>query len=93
MKANGRGDGVFGMLIRHFASVGGHRRDRTGAPVDGASDALVQDIATGIYQAELRRGGWAADLGVFGPELFVGEAAACLRAIELGTDESGPPSP
>src|SRR5688572_27973827 len=83
---------MFGILGRYFSRFGGEQRAET-APSADEVRPLIDGIAEGIYKSELRRGGWAADLGVFGPDLFVEEASACLRAIELGTDGSGPPSP
>ena len=83
---------MFGILGRYFSRLGGEHRVETAPPADEVRP-LIDGIAEGIYKSELRRGGWAADLGVFGPDLFVEEASACLRAIELGTDGSGPPSP
>jgi hypothetical protein len=89
---NWAGD-IFGFVARHFGRLGGSGRQANELATGDEVHGVVQDIAEGIYRAELRRGGWAADLGVFGPDLFLEEASACVRAIELGADQDGPPTP
>ena len=43
-------------------------------------DRLAQRIARDLYEAELRRGAAAVDIGIFGSRLFEPEAAQTLRA-------------
>jgi hypothetical protein len=49
----------------------------------GAMDfrALVDRVASDLYHDELRHGGWAVDIGVFGKNLFVSDV---VREIEAG---------
>ena len=49
----------------------------------GAMDfrALVDRVASDLYHDELRHGGWAVDIGVFGRNLFVSDV---VREIEAG---------
>jgi hypothetical protein len=83
---------LFKRMARHLAGPDGERRGIEATPA-AEVPAITREVAEGIYRAELRRGAWAVDLGIFGPQLFVGEAAARLRAIELGDGEVGPPTP
>lgn len=45
---------------------------------------LVSRIAEFLYRKELRAGGWAVDIGLFGKPLFIAEAG---RVLEAGNGE------
>jgi hypothetical protein len=45
-----------------------------------AFDDLVAVISRRLYLDEWRRGGWAADIGLFGPRLFAPDIARALEA-------------
>jgi hypothetical protein len=40
---------------------------------------LAEHLAEKLYRDELRHGGWAVDLGLLGPNVFVAEALQALR--------------
>jgi hypothetical protein len=49
-----------------------------------AVDDLVASVSRTLYREEWRRGGWIADIGIFGPNLF---APDVRRALEAGNGQ------
>ncbi len=49
-----------------------------------AVDDLVVSISRTLYREEWQRGGWTADIGIFGPTLFAPDIA---RALEAGNGQ------
>jgi hypothetical protein len=43
---------------------------------------LATELAREAYGEELRRGGWVLDIGLYGPELFLGEVLTELRRAD-----------
>lgn len=43
---------------------------------------LAVELAREVYAEELRGGGWVLDIGLYGPELFLDEVLAELRAAD-----------
>ncbi len=44
-------------------------------------DALVDEVADRLLRAEVNWGGWAADIGVLGPDAYRTQAASVVRAL------------
>ncbi|OGO23725.1 MAG: hypothetical protein A2144_01260 [Chloroflexi bacterium RBG_16_50_9] len=44
-------------------------------------DWLEEQVSDTLYRAELRRGGWALDIGIWGPAVFAKEAARILAEV------------
>jgi hypothetical protein len=44
-------------------------------------DVLVEEVAGRLLQVEVSCGGWAADLGVLGPNIYKPEVAAMVRSL------------
>jgi hypothetical protein len=56
-------------------------------------DRYVEHLSDRLYRRTLGEGGWAADIGVYGPALFRGDARRMVHEIALGSATSGLPSP
>jgi len=86
---------MIGTLARYLTRATGRGEHLAAAPADAAReyDVLLHTIADRLYRETLGRGGWATDIGCFGPDLFLDEASEHLRAIALGNVQSGPPTP
>ena len=69
---------------------------RSGAKHDGRPvrlDGYVDDLSDKLYQKTLGEGGWAVDIGVYGPGLFRPDAKRLVQEIALSGTVSGPPTP
>jgi hypothetical protein len=56
-------------------------------------DGYVDELSDTLYQQTLGEGGWAVDIGVYGPGLFRRDARRMVQEIALSGTESGPPTP
>jgi hypothetical protein len=72
-----------------FGRLGIRRRPARGNSYDG----YVEELSAKLYHQTLDAGGAAADIGVFGPALFRGDAQRMIHEIGLGSAAGGPPSP
>lgn len=56
-------------------------------------DGYVDRLSERLYKQTLRDGGWAADVGTYGPPHFRQDADRLVHEIALGTVAEGPPTP
>jgi hypothetical protein len=69
---------------------------RSGAKQDSRPvrlDGYVDDLSERLYQQSHGEGGWAVDIGVYGPSLFKPDAKRLIQEIALSGTVSGPPTP
>ena len=56
-------------------------------------DGYVNELSDRLYQQSHGEGGWAVDIGVYGPALFRPDAKRLVEEIALSGTVSGPPTP
>ena len=56
-------------------------------------DGYVDELSEQLYQQTHGEGGWAVDIGVYGPALFKSDARRLVEQIALSGTVSGPPTP
>jgi hypothetical protein len=56
-------------------------------------DGYVDELSEKLYRETLDEGGWAVDIGVYGPGLFRQDARRVIQEIALSGTVSGPPTP
>jgi hypothetical protein len=56
-------------------------------------DGFVDRLSEKLYRQTLGEGGWAVDIGVYGPALFKQDARRVVHEIALSGTVSGPPTP
>ena len=56
-------------------------------------DGYVDKLSEKLYRETLDEGGWAVDIGVYGPALFKQDARRVVQEIALSGTVSGPPTP
>jgi hypothetical protein len=56
-------------------------------------DAYVDELSQRLYRQTVNEGGAAVDIGIFGPELFKGDARRLVHEIALGSAGGDPLSP
>jgi hypothetical protein len=74
------------------------RRPETVADTAPASplvqmNGFVDKLSEKLYRQMLGEGGWAVDIGVYGPNLFRQDARRVVQEIALSGTVSGPPTP
>ena len=77
--------------IRRFGLGRAEGRGRRDA--DPGPDRYVEELSDALYRRALGEGGWAVDIGVYGPTLFRADARRIVQHIAVGGATSGPPSP
>jgi hypothetical protein len=55
--------------------------------------ALLDRLCETLYREEVKQGGWVAEVGSVGPQVYRHEAAWILREVALGNAQQGPPTP
>jgi hypothetical protein len=71
-------------------------RERSDAPTERTrreEQALLDQLCETLYREDLKQGGWGAEVGSVGPEVYRREAAWILREVALGNAQQGPPTP
>jgi hypothetical protein len=48
-------------------------------------EAYVDELSQRIYRRNHTEGGWSVDIGVYGPNLFKGDAQRLIHEISLGS--------
>lgn len=56
-------------------------------------DGYVDELSERLYRQSHGEGGWAVDIGVYGPALFKSDARRLVEQIALSGTVSGPPTP
>jgi hypothetical protein len=59
----------------------------------GPYRAVVRRLAESLQREERVAGGWATEVGVLPPAAFERDAERIVRAIAVGGDRAGPPTP
>jgi hypothetical protein len=62
-------------------------------PGRGAYRTVVRRLAESLQREERVAGGWATEVGVLPPAAFEPDAERMVRAIAVGGDRAGPPTP